>query len=165
MFVEPEFQSLEEKLVSTILSTNGARDHVPEVERKIQVIKERMGEHHTNLHFPSSTRRMTIELAKHVVISLNASPPKSVLPKTYSPRKIMKGKSLDWKKICKLHFGAYAQVHEDRNVTNTLKERTQGEIHLGPTGNLKGTYNLFSLRFGKKPPADNSQRYPPPQQS
>ena len=111
-----------------------------------------MRAHHANLHFPSFTRRMTIELAKHVVMFLNTSPPKSVLPKTYSPRKIMKGKSLDWKKSCKLHFSAYAQVHEDRNVTNTLKERTQGEIHLGPTGNLKGTYNLFSLRLVKNHP-------------
>ena len=40
----------------------------------------------------------------------------------------MTGKSLDWEKICKLHFGAYTQVHKDRNVTNPLEERTQGEI-------------------------------------
>ena len=51
---------------------------------------------------------------------------------------------------CKLHFGAYAQVHKDRNVTNTLEERTQGAISLGPTGNLQGTYNFFLLRSGKK---------------
>ena len=61
----------------------------------------------------------------------------------------MKGKTLDWKKSCKLHFGAYAQVHEDRNVTNTLEERTQGAIYLGPTCNLQGTYSFFSLRSGK----------------
>ena len=62
----------------------------------------------------------------------------------------MTGKALDWKKICKLHFGAYAQVHEERNVKNTLEERTQGAICLGPTGNLQGTYNFFSLRSGNK---------------
>ena len=33
MFLDPEFQSLEEKLVSTNLNTTEARDHVPEVER------------------------------------------------------------------------------------------------------------------------------------
>ena len=64
-------------------------------------------------------------------------------------------KTLDWKKICKLHFGAYAQVHKDRNVTNTLEERTQGAIYLGPTGNPQGTYNFFSLQSEKKSPADN----------
>ena len=115
-------------MVITTLNTTRARDHAPEVERQIQVIKERMRAHHANMPFYSFTRRMTIELAKHVVMFLNALPPKSGLSKTYSPCKIMTGKKLDWKKSCKLHFGAYAQVHEDRNVTNTLEERTQGAI-------------------------------------
>ena len=42
MFVDQEFKSLEEKVVSTFLNTNRARDHVQEVERQIQVIKERI---------------------------------------------------------------------------------------------------------------------------
>ena len=109
-----------------------------------------MRAHHANLPFPSFTRCMTIELAKHVVMFLNTFPPKSGLSKTYSPFTIMTGKTLDWKKSFKLHFSAYAQVHEDRNVTNMLEDRTQGEIYLGPTGNLQGTYNFFSLRSGKK---------------
>ena len=39
MFVDPEFKSLEEKVVSTTLNPTGARDHVPEVERQIQVTR------------------------------------------------------------------------------------------------------------------------------
>ena len=93
---------------------------------------------------------MTIELAKHVKIFLNTLPPKSGIIKTYILRIILTGKALYWNKICKLHFGDYVQVQEDRNVTNTLEERTQGEICLGPTGYLQGTYNLFSLSSGKK---------------
>ena len=62
----------------------------------------------------------------------------------------MTGKNLDWRKICKLHLGAYAQVHKDRNLTNTLEERTRGSVCLGPTVNLQGTYNLFLQRSGKK---------------
>ena len=62
----------------------------------------------------------------------------------------MTGKDLDGKKSCKIHFGAYTQVHEDRNVTNTLEKRTHGAIYLGPTDNLQGTYNFFLLRSGKK---------------
>ena len=65
MFVDPEFNSLEEKLVRTTMNTTGARDHVTEVERQIQVIKERMRAHHTNLPFPNFTRSMTIDLPKH----------------------------------------------------------------------------------------------------
>ena len=42
MFVDPEFQYLEEQFVSTTLNTTGACYQVPEVERHIQAIKERM---------------------------------------------------------------------------------------------------------------------------
>ena len=79
MFVDLELNSLEKKVVSTTLNTTGAHDHVPEVGRKIQVIKERMRAHHANLPFPIFTRRMNIELAKHVVMLLSAFPPKSGL--------------------------------------------------------------------------------------
>ena len=44
------------------------------------------------------------------------------------PHTIMTGKAIDWKKLYKINFVAYAKVYEDRNVTNTLEERTQGEI-------------------------------------
>ena len=98
-----------------------------------------MRAHHANLTIPNFTRRITIELAKHVVMFFNDFPPKSGISKTYTPRKIMTGNALDWKNSCKLHKGAYEQVHEDRNVTNTLQESTQGAICLGPTGNLQGT--------------------------
>ena len=120
------------------------------MERQIQVIKEWIKAHHTNLPFPSFTRQITIELAKHVVMFLNATPTKSGLAKMYSPRTTMMDKALYWKKICKLHFGAYVQVYEYRSVKNTLEERTHGAICLGPTGDLQGTYNFFSLRSGKK---------------
>ena len=93
---------------------------------------------------------MTIDLAKHVVMLLNTFPPKIGLAKIYSPRTIMTGKAIYCKKSYKIHFGAYTQVHEDRNVTNTLEERTPGEICLGPTSKLQGRYNFFSLRSGRK---------------
>ena len=80
---------------------------------------------------------MTIELAKQVVIFLNTFPPKSVRSKTYSPRTILMCKYLDWKKSCKIHFGDYAQVHKNRNMTNMLEERTQR------ARNLEETYKLF----------------------
>ena len=150
MFVEPNFQFLEEKLVITTLNTTGAHDHVPELYRQIQVIKERMQAHPANLPFPSFTRRMKIELAMNGVMLLTAFLPKSGLSKIYSQYTIMTGKTLDWKKSCKIHFRAYSRVHDNRNVTNTLEERTQGEICLGPTGNLQGTYNFFLIRSGKK---------------
>ena len=56
MFVDPKFQFLEENIFSTTLNKTRARDHVPEVERHIQVIKDQMRAHHSNLLFASFTR-------------------------------------------------------------------------------------------------------------
>ena len=88
MFVDPKLQFLKEKAVSTTLNTNGS------VERQIQVIKERMRAHSANLPFPSFTRRMTIDISKHVVLFLNDFPPNIDLSKTYSAHKIMTGNPL-----------------------------------------------------------------------
>ena len=105
-----------------------------------------MQAHHANLTFPSFTSRITIELSKHVVMFPKAFPPNSGISKTYIPHTIMTDKALDWKKSCKIHFGEYVQVQEDRNLTNTLEDRAQGSICLGPAVNLQGAYNLFLLR-------------------
>ena len=148
MFVDPEFHFLEEKVLSTAVNTTGARDYTLELERQIQVIKEKMQAHHANLPLPGFTRRTIMQLAKHVVMFLNAFTPKSDLSKTYSPHTIMTGKAFDCNKIWKIHFGAYTQVHKNRNITNTLEDRTQRAICLGPTCNLQGTCNLFSIQYG-----------------
>ena len=112
------------------------RNCVPELERQIKVIKEQMRTHHANLLFPSFTQQTTIEFEKYVVMLLNDSLPKRSPSTTYSRRKAVRGKVLDWKKISKLHFGTYEKVHEEISATNNLEESTQGAVCLGPTGNL-----------------------------
>ena len=63
---------------------------------------------------------------------------------------MMTGKTLDWKKSCRLHFGAYAQVHEERNMSNTLEERTQGAICIGPYRQPTGHIQFILPMFWKK---------------
>ena len=58
MFADPEFQFLEDKVAITRLNTSGARDHVPEVERQIKIIKERIRAYNANLPLRIFTRRM-----------------------------------------------------------------------------------------------------------
>ena len=44
-----------------------------------------------------------------------------------SPRDIIMGEEkLDYKKVCQLPFGAYVQVHDDLDVTNTMESRRTG---------------------------------------
>jgi hypothetical protein len=75
-------------------------------------------------------------------------PPSSGISKTYSPRTIMTGTTLDYNKHCKLPFGAYVETHEMNTPTNTMKEITRAEICLDPTVNFQGSYKFLCLRTG-----------------
>ncbi len=54
---------------------------------------------------------------------------------------------LDTKLLCKLPFGAYAQVHDDPQITNNMEPRTTRAINLGPS-NMQGGHKFLSLATG-----------------
>ena len=128
-----------------------AIEHVPEVERKIRLIKERGRGILNTLPFKKMHRLMLIELVYHVVLWLNAFPANSGVSETLSPREIVYRHKLDFAKHCKSPFGMYCEVHDEPTPTNTMVTRsTPGRIVLGPTGNLQGTYKFLSLATGKR---------------
>ena len=57
-----------------------ARYHVPEFERHIHLVKERMWVVYGRLPYDRMNSRMIIELGNYVVIMINAFPPKSGIP-------------------------------------------------------------------------------------
>ena len=66
------------------------------------------------------------------------------------PAHLITGVKFDYTKHCKLPFGAYAQVHEEPQPSNSQVSRTVGAICLGPTGNQQGGYKFYNLRTGKR---------------
>jgi hypothetical protein len=132
------------------LNTTAASEHVPDIERQIRLIKERSRALRSILPFKIIHGRMIIEMLAKVVLWINAFPPSSGVSASYSPRTIMTGTTLDFNKHCRIPSGAYAEVHEDRNITNTMDEWTQPSICLGPTANFQGSYKFLSLRTGKR---------------
>jgi hypothetical protein len=71
---------------------------------------------------------------------------------TLSPKMIISGERLDWKRHLALPFGAYCQVHEQDEVgrSDINKERTLGAICLGPSDNQTSGYRFMSLQTGRK---------------
>jgi hypothetical protein len=132
------------------LNTTATIEHVPEIERQIRVIKERARAIRSTLPFKRMPNRMIVELINFVVLWLNAFPPSSGISKTYSPRTIMTGTTLDYNKHFKLPFGAYVETHEMNTPTNTMKERTRTAICLGPTANFQVSYKFLCLRTGRR---------------
>jgi hypothetical protein len=69
---------------------------------------------------------------------------------TLSPRTIMSGETLDYKKHLSLQIGQYCQVHKEDTPCNSQNPRTKGAISLGPSGNLQGGFKFMALNTSKK---------------
>ncbi len=132
------------------INTTAAREHIPEVERKIRLIKEQGRGILNTLPFKKMPRLMLIELIYNVVLWLNAFPAKSGVSEMLSPCEIVYRHKLDFAKHCKLPFGTCCEVHNDPTRTNTMATCSTPAIVLGPTGNLQETYKFLSLATRKK---------------
>jgi hypothetical protein len=127
-----------------------ANEHVPEIERQIQAVKERCRATRHSLPFHTIPKLMTIHIVLNVVKMLIFPPTKGGVSDTLSPKTIMSGETLDYKKHLSLQLGQYYQVHEVYNPRNSQIARTKGSISLGPSGNLQGGFKFMALNSGKK---------------
>ena len=138
--MDPGFNYLGKLIIGMDPNKMAASYHVPETEIQIQVVKKRTRAVHGSLPYDRMTIQMIIKLGKYVIMVIKSFQPKSIISCTYIPRTIITGKQLDFKK----------QAHDNRNFTNHMIDRTQGDIYLGPTGNLQELYALLLLRTGRK---------------
>jgi hypothetical protein len=147
--MDREFECLRDDIRGVILNTTATTEHVTEIERQIWVVKERARAIWSTLPFNKIPNRMIVELVTFVVLWLKAFPPSSGVSKTYSPRTIMTGTTLDYSKHCKLPFGAYVETHEENNPTNIMNERTRSAMCVGPTTNFQGSCKFLCLKTGR----------------
>jgi len=91
-----------------------------------------------------------IHIVFHAVKLLNFFPTKGGISDTLSPKTIMLGETLDYKKHLSLPIGQYCQVHKEDNPHNSQRPRTKGAILLGPSGNLQGGYKFMALNTRQK---------------
>ncbi len=150
VLMDNEFEKLQNLVPILAINTTAVKEHIPEVKRKIRLIKERGRGILKTLPFKKIPRLMLIELGYHVVLWLNAFPANSEVSETLSPRKIVYQHKLDFAKHCKSPFGMSCKVHDEPAPTKTMVTRSTPGIVLGPTGNLQGTYKFLSLATGKK---------------
>jgi hypothetical protein len=138
-----EFEAIREDMMELGVEVNvtAKEEHVPEIE-----IKERAWAVIQTLPYKNIPKKMRIALVQNVIFWLNNIPKAG---QDYLPKDLICGEQLlNYKTICRIPFGAYAQVHDDQSVTNTMASRTTGAISLGSTGNAQGTYRFMSLRTG-----------------
>jgi hypothetical protein len=127
-----------------------ANEHLPEIERRIRLVKEQCRVTRHSLPFHTIPKLMTIYIVLNVVKLLNVFPTKGGLSDTISPKIIMSGETLDYKKHLSLQLGQHCQVHEEDNHRNSQIARTKGVISLGPSGNIQGGFKFMALNSVKK---------------
>jgi len=140
-----EFEIIREDMVALGIAVNvtAREEHVPEIERQHRVIKERARAVIQTLPYGSMPKRMRIALIQNVIFWLNNIPK---VGQDHSPKDLICGEQLlNYRTVCRIPFGAYAQVHDDQSITNAMASRTTGAISLGSTNNVQGTYRFLSL--------------------
>jgi hypothetical protein len=130
------------------LNLASANEHIPEIERKIWVIKEEVKAVIYSIPFKSLPAKMLVHAVLFVTKQLHLFPVKGGLSLKLSLKQIMLGKVVQYK-FCAMGFGRYCQIHEEDQPHNGMVARTQGAILLGPSGNAQGGHKFFTLTTGK----------------
>ena len=136
-----------------------ANEHIPAIERRIRVFKERHRAIRHGLTYACISRLMVIKLNKYIAHFLNAFPAKGGVSMNLSPGAIVTGLTIDYNKHCKLEFGAYVQTHEENAPRNSMTARSLGAIALGPSLGQSAGYYFMNLNTGKKFIEDLGQNY------
>ena len=149
MLFDGQFESIRTDLssVGVTLNITSNNEHVPEIERQIRTIKERIRCIYNTLPFKLLPPRIIIELVYTCVFWLNCFPYADGISTQLSPRTIITGLIIDYTKHCQLEFGSYVQTHEVHD--NTMRTRTTGALSIRPTGNMQGSYYFYSLTTGR----------------
>ena len=146
-----EFGPLKERLrrnAGTELNLSAPNEHVPEIERNIRLLKERLRSTLAGMPYKRVPINFKRELTLTCASMLNVVPREAGISKTLSPMELLCGRSLDFQKHCALAPGSYCLVHEEHLPRNSMRERATGAIAIGPTANLQGSYRFLSLKSG-----------------
>jgi len=92
---KPMKAMIEAKPGSPEVNLTSRGEHVPEIERRIRVVKERARAVQHSLPFKRLPKLMTTHLVLHVVRQLTYFPSKAGISETLSPRMLIKGESVN----------------------------------------------------------------------
>ena len=143
-----EFKPLEALIESELyggpkMNLTSANEHVPEIERKIRVIKERVRAIVYSIPVNATPALVITHAVLFVTKALNLFPVKGGIP-GWSPKQIMTGEVVHYKYCC-IPFGCYCQISKEGTPRNSMLARTEGAIALGPSGNAQGGHKFFTL--------------------
>eukprot|EP00978_Attheya_sp_CCMP212_P012412 scaffold30928_cov60-Attheya_sp.AAC.2 len=134
------------------------QEHVPEAERNIRVVKERVRAMYHRLPYTHLPKILVKYLVSKATKKLNCFPAKHGASKYYSPRMILHQQHLDFNKHCKYSIGSYVQGHDEPATTNTNASRTLDCIYLRYHSTAQGGHELLHLATTSTFSAFNNQQ-------
>ena len=149
MLMDMEFEKIRDVLPMVEVNTTATREHVPEIERRIRTIKERVRSVTSDFPFNTVPMLVLVQTVYTICLWLNAIRYLSGMDRRLSPRELVTGREVDYNKDCRADLGAYIQAIMDKVVTNDNTPRTHRCIALGPSGNRQGSLKCFDLETGK----------------
>ena len=150
LLADNQFASLSTDLATLGVATNivSRDEHVPDIERYIRTIKDRVRSQYSVLPFNHIPPLLLTELVYAQVFWRNMFVAPDGISTTMSPSEIILNRKIDYNKHCQLEFGDYVQTHEEHD--NSLAPRTVGAIATRPTGNIQGGYYFIRLDTGRR---------------
>jgi hypothetical protein len=114
LLMDGEFEPMRGDLAMLGISLNitSKNEHVPEIERHIRTLKQKVRCVYNTLPFKALPERLIIELVYYATFWLNSFPPCDGISQKDSPRAIVTGMRINYTKHCQIKFGSYVQTHE-----------------------------------------------------
>ena len=131
------------------VNTPAAREHVPEIERRIRTIKERVRSVTSDFPFNPVPMLVLVQTVYTICLWLNVIRSLSGMERGLPPHELVTGRGVDYNKDCSADLGAYIKASTYDLVTNDNTPQTHGCIALGPSGNRQGSLKCFDLETGK----------------
>ena len=128
------------------INTTAANEHIPEIERKNCMTKQRARALIINFTFKKIPGQIIIGLIQFVGLCLNQDISGNRVLYVYPQRKTIMGRNLAYENHYKFRFGSCVESHDDSKITKDTEDRKVIVILLGNTANFLGRYKLFSLR-------------------
>ena len=136
----------------------GQNESVPQIERVIRTVKERVRGFIHTLPYRLPLRFLQY-LLFFCVLRMNMTP---TVAMSESPFEQLHGRKLDYKRNFKASFGDYVQAHRN-TVDNSMNTRADGGIALYDSGNIEGSWYIYNLNTNKLLKRNKLEVIPMPQ--
>ena len=128
--MDMEFEKVRDKLAIAKVNTTAAREHVPEIERQIRLIKESVRCTTSGFPFNPIPRLVLIHIVYTCVMWINIITRKAGAVQGICPCKLITGRTVNYKRGCWACMGGYVEASTDAIVPNGNTPRTHSCIAL-----------------------------------